>query len=54
MPRVGHGTLTTEDVRSLMLATGGQTFTHGSLYEIKSKHLGAGIYRVSLSPWKLS
>ena len=44
----GHGTLATKDLKGLLLETGGQVMARGRLYDIASKLLGAGVYRVSL------
>lgn len=48
MPRYGNATATHAQVREIMLQTGGWMMACGSLYDIKSKHLGGGIYRLSL------
>lgn len=44
----GHTTLKSSDLRSLLLETGGQLLARGYLYDIQSRSLGAGVYRVSL------
>lgn len=51
-PTHRHGTVTREELREIMLQTGGQVFACGALYDIKAKPLGAGIYRVSLQRWE--
>lgn len=48
----GNTTATTAVTRRLLIDTGGQTLANGKLYEIKAKSLGAGVYRLSLAPWK--
>jgi hypothetical protein len=47
MPR-GHTTMDRDDTRELLLETGGTMLACGTLYDIETKHLGAGVYRVSL------
>ena len=47
MPGLGHTTMTKAELKKLLLDTGGQIMAQGSLWEITSKHLGAGVYRVS-------
>ena len=48
MPRYGHGTATTREVRQIMLDTGGEMMACGHLYDIVAKSLGAGVHRISL------
>lgn len=43
-----HTTMTRAELRATLLATGGQLLARGHLWEIVAKHLGAGVYRVSL------
>ena len=50
MPNIANETMTREDLRELLLDTGGKILTCGRLRTIVSKHLGAGIYRVTLKP----
>lgn len=45
----GHTTMTREDLRTILLETGGNMLVCGRLYDISSKDLGAGVYRVSLT-----
>ena len=40
--------MTRAELRATLLATGGQLLARGHLWEIVAKHLGAGVYRVSL------
>jgi hypothetical protein len=49
MPRTAHTTMDRKDLKELLLETGGQTLACGRLWEIKAKHLGAGVYKVSLT-----
>lgn len=46
--------MTTEDVKTVLMETGGNMLSRGQLYDIEAKHIGAGVYRVSLklsNPW---
>ena len=45
----GNATLPKKDMRDLLLETGGTVMARGYLYNINSKHIGAGVYRLSLS-----
>jgi len=49
MPTVAHGVLTRKALRVLLLDTGGELMAGGCLYNIVSKHLGAGVYDVRLT-----
>jgi hypothetical protein len=49
---LGSETMTTKAYRELQLATGAQVMSCGSLYRIKGRSLGAGVYEVSLVRWK--
>jgi hypothetical protein len=46
----GHATTTMDkkDLKELLLETSGWIISCGQLYKIKSEHLGAGVYEVSL------
>ena len=46
----GTTTMTEEDLRTVLMETGGNTFARGSLYNIVGTPIGAGVYRVSLAP----
>jgi len=48
MPNITNQTMSREDLRELLLDTGGRILTCGRLRTITTKHLGAGIYRVTL------
>jgi len=48
--KFAHATLTTKDLRGLLLETGGEIFKHGHLRTIRTKSLGAGVHRVDLLP----
>ena len=43
---VSHSTLTKKQLKSLLLATGGQVICCGHLRDICSKHLGVEVYKV--------
>jgi len=45
----GHTTMTHDDLRTVLLETGGNMLACGRLYDIVSKPIGAGVYKVSLS-----
>ena len=51
-PDLCSTTLTKEQLRETLLATDGQIIAHGELFELKTKHLGAGIYKVTLKRWE--
>ena len=52
MPGVGHASVTRATLREIMLSTGGELILLGRVYDITSKHLGGGIYRVSTKEQK--
>lgn len=52
MPEVAHATVGRKDLRQILQETGGQLMARGTLWEIRSKYIGAGVYRVSTRPWK--
>lgn len=45
----GHATVTMDrkKLKAFLLATGGSIFTQGRCWEVKSTHLGAGVYKVT-------
>ena len=47
-PGQGHTTMTRAELHDTLLATGGQVLANGNLWEVSAKHLGAGVYRVTL------
>ena len=47
-PGQGHTTMTRAELHDTLLATGGQILVLGNLWEVVHKHLGAGVYRVTL------
>ncbi len=48
MPDFGSTTVEKADLKAIMLQTGGTMMARGLLYDIVSKHLGAGVYKLSL------
>lgn len=48
MPQYGNASATYAQVREIMLQTGGEMMAAGDMYEIKSKALGGGVYRLTL------
>jgi hypothetical protein len=48
VPGQGFTTMTRAELRETLLATDGQVLARGNLWEIVAKHLGAGVYRVTL------
>jgi len=54
MPDIANETMSRKDLRELLLDTGGRILTCGWLRTIVSKHLGAGIYRITLRPRRVS
>ena len=52
MPRHAHGTFDRKELRKILLSNGGQITANGELYDVKTKHLGAGVYKVWLEHWQ--
>jgi len=50
MPKTAHTTMTTPELRSVLLRHDGQIIACGELWTIRNKHIGAGVHRVSLAP----
>ena len=50
MPRIAHTTMTTRELREVLLKHDGQIIACGEMWTIKNKHIGAGVYRVYLTP----
>lgn len=44
----GIATLSRADLHSLLLETGGTIISKGQVVEIASKHIGAGVYQVTV------
>lgn len=51
MPGSTHITMRRKQLAAFLEATGGQIMANGSLWDVTSKHLGAGVYRVSTKLW---
>ena len=49
IPEHFSSTLTRKQLRETLLDTDGYVMACGRLWDIKSKHLGAGVYRISLA-----
>lgn len=47
---VGTTTMTESDLKTVLMETGGNMLACGRLYDIVGKSIGAGVYKVSLSP----
>ena len=43
---LANSTVTRAVLQEMLLSTDGQMFKNGELHDIKSKHIGAGIYKV--------
>ena len=52
MPNVANQTMTRKELKETLLDTGGKILACGRLRNIKSEHLGAGVYRVTLEERK--
>jgi len=50
MPHAAHTTMTAPELRSILMQNDGHIIARGSLWEIRSKHLGVGVHRVYLVP----
>ncbi len=48
MPERGNATCERRELREIMLQTGGKMMACGRYYDIRAKHLGAGVYRLTL------
>jgi len=53
-PNFANMTITRKELRELLLETEGQVVIQGRLKDIKSKHLGVGVYRVTVEDVDLS
>lgn len=45
---LANTTVEKQDAHDILLETGASIISRGVLYNIKSKHLGAGVYQLSL------
>ena len=48
MPQYGSSTVNRAQLRHILTTTGGFVLACGWSWDVKSKHIGAGIYRISL------
>ena len=48
IPATVNTTMTTKQLKETLLATDGRIISCGNLWDIKSKRIGPGVYRVSL------
>jgi len=48
MPEIAHTTMDNKDLKELLLTTGSNIIACGRLYDIKTKPLGAGVYKIWL------
>jgi len=48
MPKVANITMDKKDLKELLLESEGWIMACGHMWDIKSKHIGAGVYRVKL------
>lgn len=53
MPKFANMTIDKKDLKELLLNTGSDIIACGSLWDIVTKHLGAGVYKVSLKLKKI-
>jgi hypothetical protein len=47
-PDIANMTITGKELKELLLNTDGYAIIQGRMKEIKSKHLGAGVYRITV------
>ena len=52
IPKCASTTLSAKELKETLLATDGHILTWGEFWEIKSKRIGPGVYKVFLSPEK--
>jgi len=45
----GSTTMEKDDLKTILMETGGSIFACGSLYDIVAKPIGAGVYKVTLT-----
>jgi hypothetical protein len=49
-PDIASQTMTRKDLKEILLKTDGKIISCGRLREINAKHIGAGVYRITLKP----
>ena len=54
MPHLARATMTRKQLKETLLATEGWIMACGRLWDIKNKHLGAGVYSVYLKQRRYS
>lgn len=54
IPKIANTTMTTKQLREILLQTDGRLLANGTYWDIVSKKIGPGIYRVSLKETDLS
>jgi hypothetical protein len=47
-PKIAHTTMDSKNLKELLLSVGSDVIINVRLWDIISKHIGAGVYRVSL------
>jgi hypothetical protein len=52
MPESASATVTTRQLRRVLVKHEGQIIAKGEFWSIQQKHLGAGVYRIWLEPEK--
>ena len=52
IPRFARTTMTRKDLKETLLSTNGWVMACGTLWDIRSKHIGAGVYEVFLKERK--
>lgn len=50
-PKIANITIATKDLTRLLLEKNGRIMACGSMWDIKSKSIGPGVYRVWLTEW---
>ena len=48
IPNIANMTMTKKDLKGILLKTDGYIMACGRIWDIIAKHLGAGVYRVTL------
>ena len=49
MPTLANMVMEKGDLKELLLNTGGSVLANGYLYDIIAKHIGAGVYKITLT-----
>jgi hypothetical protein len=48
----GNTTISTKVLKALLLKYDGRLMSRGTLFDITSKRIGPGVYRIWLEPWQ--